>query len=330
AWVTLHVSELDRAERALRAEAAHQERVRLALWRMDAWLGARLAPEAARPWFDYGGFDPIAGHPGAANGTPSRTAPGGAAPLAAYRSPLFVLHFQVDATGRVTSPRLPDGADRPSEGQEGAEPRPGATDPGGVRARHLAAVRRALEQQDVAARRTAASPRAVLGADVALDPDLHGRVAHTFQNNVVQQRQTWTHAGFDAVTGPLQPLWLGEQLALVRRVDVAGRTLHQGFTVDRPTLERLLRDQAADLFAVESVRFSAEAAGAADPHPHRLATVPLRLAVPEPALPAAGAGALTGVLGVAWGALFLAIVAVGATLAAALAFGARRARFASA
>ncbi|HWB18747.1 MAG TPA: hypothetical protein VG711_00480, partial [Phycisphaerales bacterium] len=53
AWVTAVVVQLERAELKVRTDAAQQDAVRLALWRMDSWLGPRIAQESARPYFEY-------------------------------------------------------------------------------------------------------------------------------------------------------------------------------------------------------------------------------------------------------------------------------------
>lgn len=46
AWVTRDLLALERAQHEARADAAHQEAMRLALWRMDSWLGPALAADA--------------------------------------------------------------------------------------------------------------------------------------------------------------------------------------------------------------------------------------------------------------------------------------------
>ena len=48
AWITAVVLSLERAELTARANAEHQEALRLALWRMDSWLAPRLATEGGR------------------------------------------------------------------------------------------------------------------------------------------------------------------------------------------------------------------------------------------------------------------------------------------
>ncbi len=82
AWLTVTLRRLDEAERRGREQAALEESVRLALWRMESLVAPLVAQENAR-W------------PGAYR---AGAVPGEAAPLVR-------LHFQWDARGRLaTSP----------------------------------------------------------------------------------------------------------------------------------------------------------------------------------------------------------------------------------
>ena len=42
-WVTVVMLQLERNELVARADANHQESLRLALWRMDSWLAPQLS-----------------------------------------------------------------------------------------------------------------------------------------------------------------------------------------------------------------------------------------------------------------------------------------------
>ena len=94
----------------LEARAQHEQLVRLALWRMDGWLGKRLQTENARQYFEYQPFYP---QRRAYNNLLGEIAPGEVivpSPLLTFRSEHFLLHFQLDpAQGRVTSPQAPEG-----------------------------------------------------------------------------------------------------------------------------------------------------------------------------------------------------------------------------
>lgn len=107
AWVTSAVLDLERSEWAARADARRQEVLRLALWRMDSWLAPRLARESARPYFEYLSYYPqeraytrmLTPIEEGAILTPS--------PLLTFREPFITLHFQVDESGRLSSPQVP-------------------------------------------------------------------------------------------------------------------------------------------------------------------------------------------------------------------------------
>ena len=57
-WISWTVVKLDRAECEARRQAAVEEEVRLALWRMDSALAPLIARESARPYFVYTPFYP--------------------------------------------------------------------------------------------------------------------------------------------------------------------------------------------------------------------------------------------------------------------------------
>ena len=57
-WVSLTVLRLERANREAQENAALEETVRLALWRMDSMLSPLIIEESARPYFEYASFNP--------------------------------------------------------------------------------------------------------------------------------------------------------------------------------------------------------------------------------------------------------------------------------
>ena len=108
-WVTVTVVRLERAELRARTDAAHQEALRLALWRLDSWLAPLLASEAARPYFDYQPFFP---QQRAYTAVLDPIEPGEvltASPLLSFESEYFFLHYQMAPDGGLTSPQSPRG-----------------------------------------------------------------------------------------------------------------------------------------------------------------------------------------------------------------------------
>ena len=57
-WGTISVSKLDRQQYTSRRQAEIEERVRLALWRMDSALAPIINRERTRPYFSYNSFYP--------------------------------------------------------------------------------------------------------------------------------------------------------------------------------------------------------------------------------------------------------------------------------
>src|SRR5688572_22947296 len=103
---------LERSQAEARAQAELEEKVRLALWRMDSILAPLIVQESARPYFTYTAFlaadrayskmfSPL---------TPQEfIVP---SPLLTQTSTNVLLHFQFDPKGRLTSPQLPVGKQR--------------------------------------------------------------------------------------------------------------------------------------------------------------------------------------------------------------------------
>ena len=112
AAVSVTTLRLDRAQMQAAQQAETEEKVRLALWRMDSLLTSIMVEESARPfssWESFSrneaaltkGYSPI--QPGEIL-TPS--------PLLAYSSSNVLLHFQLSPEGQLTSPQVPIGAER--------------------------------------------------------------------------------------------------------------------------------------------------------------------------------------------------------------------------
>ncbi len=108
-WLTVEVQRLEDRDLASQRLAQHQELLRIALWRMDSHMAARLAREAARPAFEWSSFYA----PGLAYNRLLQQVPMGdvlsPSPLLVSRGGLFPLYFQIDSNGAITSPQLPTG-----------------------------------------------------------------------------------------------------------------------------------------------------------------------------------------------------------------------------
>jgi signal transduction histidine kinase len=111
-WLSIKALEADQAEADAQRQAAQDENVRLALWRMDSQMTPLVTQESARPYFLYNSFYSVASSKsasakgGAKTSVSAQTNP---SPLMSEISPLVVLHFQFEAKGQVTSPQVPAG-----------------------------------------------------------------------------------------------------------------------------------------------------------------------------------------------------------------------------
>jgi hypothetical protein len=108
-YATHLVVGLDRAQAEALRHAALQERVRLALWRMDSAVAPLIAQENARPYFHYSAFYPAERAYGRMF---AAVAPGEVlipSPLLTGRIQHVLVHFQADPAGRFSSPEAPEG-----------------------------------------------------------------------------------------------------------------------------------------------------------------------------------------------------------------------------
>jgi signal transduction histidine kinase len=125
ALMTRRALDLERAEREARGKAAVQERIRLALWRMDSSMAAMLARESARPWSHYVAFSPQSPEADATKEREKTDEPGAllASPLLTGAPDYARLYFQVMPDGRVVSPQVPEGGQRGMALLADADPR---------------------------------------------------------------------------------------------------------------------------------------------------------------------------------------------------------------
>ncbi|MBE2281964.1 MAG: HAMP domain-containing histidine kinase [Prosthecobacter sp.] len=112
AWVGWHTLALEREREGAAREGDKQERVRLALWRLDFQASALLMRENARPPHD---FRPFHSPEGLVSKSYSNVAKGEVlvpSPLLAEVPEHVLLHFQMDSRGQVMSPQVPQKDER--------------------------------------------------------------------------------------------------------------------------------------------------------------------------------------------------------------------------
>lgn len=350
AWLSVRIVRLEHDERAARAQTAAEQKLRLALWRMDSWLAPRLAREAMRPVEEYRAFAPPqeAWTKGFDRLGPDEVLV--PSPLLAGASELFPLHFEIDRQGRVSSPQVPTGNER-----DVAEASGRASSSFEPAMRRLATLRERLPfpvlteelriaEANLQAIGSCLVPNETMAPAQQQAVEFDNRKVN-YAANIGQRRLVDNQglqpppAGAEAVAagvpptvGPLMPIWLpgdAPMLVFLRRVAASPPRI-QGVLADWATLQAELLALVGDLFPTGTARL--ERCETAEPL-HQgllLASVPARLVVATEPVGPAEADFAGQLLWFVWGGALLALATFGFTLRAALGYGERRARFASA
>jgi len=349
-WVSLIACRLDRTRAEADRQAAIEENVRLALWRMESALGPLIARESGRPYFLYSAFYPAERAYHRMFGALYRGEVLVPSPLLTWTSPYMRLHFQYDSDHRLTSPEVPRGNLR------------GLAITGYTTAERIAAAEARLSQFQAQVglndlRKVLADlslePAGVAGAPGYAEAPLNSKVvkqqarqqqmarnqmewqARSRANRAVQSNLQQANVGGgptpfpDVRTGAMTPRWVGSHLVLLRRVSADGREYVQGCWLDWPFLKEWLLGEVADLLPSADLE---PATGDSENRAGRLlAALPIRL-VPGalPGLPVGGRSTLVFTLAVAWAGVLLAAGAAAVLLAAALSLSERRKAFVSA
>jgi len=105
AWISITAVNLDESETRARRQAALEENVCLALWRIDSALSPILAQESARPYIAYKRFVPPPRTSGQSLGQGLKTEELVSSPMS--MAPYVHVHFQFEPDGQLTSPNIP-------------------------------------------------------------------------------------------------------------------------------------------------------------------------------------------------------------------------------
>lgn len=298
AWIAHTAFELERGQGEARALAAREERARLALWRMDSALSAFLAQENARPV-------------------------GGALPGGDPRRLYDRLRFEIDATGKLAT--------------AGGNPSP--------EARALLdrdALLAALAQGPLAVERPERTAGAPKKKEKKEDEPLAEEAGRQMMLNTVEfsKRVEANQVASPPplplsrsvraprVRTPLQPVWIGPELLLARRIERDGGEALEGIWLNREAVNASLLGRIRDLLPAATLL---PAQGDATDPGRQLALLPLRLEPgPLPAPPPVGWTASRLGLATASLAILLVAIGTGALLAGALRLARRRDDFVSA
>lgn len=331
AWLGATMLRLERAEFQMRQQSAVDERVQLALWRMESALAPLIAEEGARPFFTYSAFYPTeraytrmfeAVHKGDVLV---------ASPLLTLASDRVLLHFQFAPDGALTSPQVPGGNMR---------------DLAESRYINSAQLETAVQRLDTL-RTGISQPSMQMACSIdseAQNAELMNRFEPQVAQSVRQSRGTieyekraWNmqkvkttaqEVGGEVAQDPLLAAWIGDFLILGRGVRVGNSRFLQGCWLNWPAIRAELQATVADLIpgaSLEPVRDDA------DESTRRLAALPIKLVPGSPAtLTEVPWSPLRVSLTIAWAGLLLSAGAIALVLASALALSERRAAFVSA
>lgn len=369
AWISDAALSLVDREVEARRQAAVEENVRLALWRMDSSLAPLIANESARPYFTYAAFYP-AGR--AYDRMFAELGEGDAlvaSPLLAETIEHVLLHFQIDAANNVTSPSVPQGKQRDLAIAEHVD-----EERLSVREQRLAELRSILEKEDLASRLLseekaifAVANRKITdeGAQAAATPKGKSSQEWAFRTRNVQQASSYNNpiaqnadGAYDANQNTVVPQQAQQQVLKApggKRSAFEVGEVRQGpltplWIKGSLLLARRVRLGGAEyiqgvwldwasvrewlLSTVRDLLPAAELRAVAEgggAEERRLASVPAHLiAGALPVDPEPLAKPVKLVLWIAWSGVLLAAAAVAALLFGALALSERRAAFVSA
>ena len=335
---------------------------RLALWRMESLLVPLIATENARPPISYQSFYPTK------EAYSKLYAPIGKgevlvpSPLLTFKSDYIKLHFELNGqqASVYCSPQVPVGNQRdlcevyvwPSAQIELRE----AKLANFLTCAPVASVRKCVAQLPA---EPTGNPTAEVewlvpkndgfnnyGNNLSLQKQQErnanelNRRSRSIQTNAIQMQQMAgppSIAKDEKPVPPFTPMWVEDQLILLRRVTIDGREVVQGCWLDWPAIDKWLCGEVNDLLPKAALKRSM--AVPATDKPIKLEDVnPLRLAsLPVELIPGIAAETeVTGVtpmrlsLGTAWLGLLIASIAAGLLLFAALRMSQRRGAFVSA
>lgn len=320
--VTARLVALERERVLVERREAHEGQVRLALWRIDAEVAPLLSQEIVAV---------------AALAQPS--APGVRRPMppevrarfvVPRSGPLRVLSAGDDATTTALAQRL--------AGVDLWAAAPAPAESGGKLLDNPSAANAVLQQQRdglepegdfYGVEQQAYRNASELSSRVRAVEDNANAYGSTLGVDSLGRDQTEGAAG-PAAGGPARPLWLGDELVIVRQAVAEARgqpAQLQGVWIDWPRLRERLLGQVHDL--LPAARLEPIAAGH-DGGPHLLATLPVYLDPGDPPALDGVAGPLVPSLVLGWVGTLAAALAMIAVLRSTLALSERRAAFVSA
>lgn len=325
--ITIRVLSLEHERVAAEQREAHEGQVRLALWRIDTEVAPLLSQEIVA-------VAALAEAPDSAARVPAPPEVRARFVVPSH-GPLRVLPTDDgshDETHEAALARMLDGVDlweaapAPAEGDGKLLDNPSATSEAMQQALERGKPSGdfyGVEQQTYRNAAELSSRMRVIDDNVTAYRST--LVANSLANSL--GGETLEAEGLALVGGPARPLWLGEELVVIRRVTTAdGPQLH-GSWLDWPRLRERLLGQVHDLLPAAALE---RARPRQDDGPHLLATLPVRLEPGDPPALELAKSPLGASLVLGWLGALAAALAMVVVLRSALALSERRAAFVSA
>ena len=326
-WLSSYVLQFDSVQHQAKIEADREEKVRLALWRMDSMLALIVAEENIRPVEDF------APHP---DGVPFKeTQPHRRSGSPWLNSPLknlnytnLTLHFEFDGNRVLRSPEAP--LDRPA-GPPGVQAllrlqsvvkATGAPD-------LLSSLVTNMESELQAAPPIPSGQRPTRQQELSFgEQQARASIVRNAYNNSLPNSTSPSPQQTGTVS-PMVPAWFGDDLLLLRRVGDINTGRVQGCWLNWVLIRRTLLGNIRDL--LPGAELKPLVPEETLPSYHSLTALPLQLVPGElhpPSTPWPSAIRITLVF--AWFAVSLVAVAVALMLHGAISLSERRAAFVSA
>lgn len=348
-WISVTVLRLEQQQHEAQQQAALEENIRLALWRMDSTVGALIAEENGRPYFTYRPFYAAESAYTRMYGSIDYGQVLIPSPLLTFESPHVLLHFQFGNDGLLSSPQAPRSNDR-----DLAEAKYTSHEKIVAATERLAWLKDRLTRSDLIASQRQQTPQrravAVPGPPTPAASDAPAQQIaqarrktqvefesrYKGQQLQVNQQDVQSAVGFNVKASPvkvkqgmIQPVWVHDLLVLTRTVAIDDDEYVQGCLLDWPAMRRSLLEQVSDLLPhaqLEAVRSTSM-----QDSPRMLVSLPVRL-VPGSVLPAMidTTSPLRWSLIIVWICVPAAALAVAALLYSAIALSERRGAFVSA
>jgi signal transduction histidine kinase len=366
AWLSWHVLALDYQERLTRVQAEQEERISLALWRMETVAMPIIAAEAARPHFVYEPFNSAVSAEGTVSVFPS--------PLLQQPSDYVLLNFQLNPGNVLFSPQCPSDTQVDLALQNGlttaaisancslAEElqnelslerllaclpqetvNSSTIDPSGETSGPGAGAVQQDEQSQLPQVGAYVTNSGEPQVAQQLVPQVQSRSQGDYasrasklnifaEQSAVSQRANWDLPAADlteqVLEGVSRPLWVNGKLLVARRVERSGESVIQGCWLNWPRLEADLRAELSDLPSETVLKPIADGEPAA---PGRsLASLPVELVVPDAVIGQASGTPTQIALALAWGGFIVSFGALAFLLRGVAVLSERRAAFVSA